>query len=133
MAEFNGGEKKREARRVASANARWGAKHVVENITIPLREFNVRERNGTMLFAHVFMTKIGDEDESDGYEDEAPLRNERDVIWWESVNVLKYARVGERRKTQKLIGGEDSIKSSGNNSSGGENSTTTSTGASGNG
>jgi hypothetical protein len=47
--------------------------------------------------------------------------------------VLKYARVGERRKTQKLIGGEDSIKSSGNNSSGGENSTRTSTGVSGNG
>ena len=34
MAEFNGGEKKREARRVASANARWGAKHVLSLIHI---------------------------------------------------------------------------------------------------
>jgi hypothetical protein len=121
----------REARRVASANARWGAKKV-ENVTIPLREFNVREKNGTMLYAHVFMTKIGDEDDANEYnddDDEAPLRNEKDVIWWESVNVLKYARVGERRKTQKLIGGGNSIQgSSVNNSSGGdENSTLTTT------
>jgi hypothetical protein len=119
----------REARRVASANARWGTKKV-ENVTIPLREFNVREQNGTMLYAHVFMTKIGDEDDANEYDDdEAPLRNEKDVIWWESVNVLKYARVGERRKTQKLIGGGNSIQgSSVNNSSGGdENSTLTTT------
>ena len=40
-----------------------------------------------MLFAHVFMTKNWDYDEEN--EDEAPLRDERDVIWWESVNVLK--------------------------------------------
>lgn len=119
----------REARRVASANARWGTKKV-ENVTIPLREFNVREQNGTMLYAHVFMTKIGDEDDANEHDDdEAPLRNEKDVIWWESVNVLKYARVGEKRKTQKLIGGGNSIQgSSVNNSSGGdENSTLTTT------
>ena len=124
-AEFDGQlrrDRRREARKVASANARWGRKQM-ENITIPLKEFNVREKNGTMLFAHVFMTKIGDYDEEN--EDEAPLRDERDVIWWESVNVLKYARVGERRKTQKLIGG-NSIRS--NSNDGDENSTTSASG-----
>ena len=45
-AEFDGQlrrDRRREARKVASANARWGRKQM-ENITIPLKEFNVREK-----------------------------------------------------------------------------------------